>query len=124
MSRTTATELWCMSAMELAEAIRTRQVSSHEAIEAHLRRIEAVNPSINAVVIVMAEQSLKAAKTADRAVAAGAVLAPFHGVPFTVKENIDVAGTPTTQGFKALANAYPRRDAPVVERLRLPERSR
>ena len=109
MSRTTATELWCMSAMELAEAIRTKQVSSHEVIEAHLRRIETVNPSINAVVIVMAEQSLKAAKAADRAVAAGAVLPPFHGVPFTVKENIDVAGTPTTQGFTALANAYPRR---------------
>ena len=118
MSRTTATELWCMGAMELAEAIRTRQVSSHEVIEAHLRRIEAVNPAINAVVIVMAEQALKAAKTADRAVAAGADLPPFHGVPFTVKENIDVAGTPTTQGFKALANAYPRRDAPVVERLK------
>ena len=118
MSLTTSTELWRMSAMELAEAIRTRQVSSHEVIEAHLRRIEAVNPSINAVVIVMAEQALRAAKAADRAVAAGADLPPFHGVPFTVKENIDVAGTPTTQGFKALANAYPRRDAPVVERLK------
>jgi amidase len=118
MSRSTATELWRMSAVELAEAIRTQQVSSHEVIEAHLRRIEAVNPSINAVVVVMAEQSLKAAEAADRAVAAGAVLPSFHGVPFTVKENIDVAGTPTTQGFRALANAYPRRDAPVVERLK------
>ena len=114
----TATELWRMSATELAEAIRSRQVSSQEVIEAHLRRIEAVNGSINAVVIVMAEQALKAAKTADRAVAAGADLGPFHGVPFTVKENIDVAGTPTTQGFKALADAYPSRDAPVVERLK------
>ena len=55
---------------------------------------------------------------ADRAVAAGADLGPFHGVPFTVKGNIDVVGTPTTQGLKALANAYPRRDAPVVERLK------
>jgi amidase len=118
MSITTATELWRMSATELAEAIRSRQVSSQEVIEAHLQRIEAVNGSINAVVIVMAEQALKAAKTADRAVADGADLGPFHGVPFTVKENIDVAGTPTTQGFKALANAYPSRDAPVVERLK------
>lgn len=112
------TELWRMSATELAEAIRSRQVSSQEVIEAHLRRIEAVNGSINAVVIVLAEQALEAAKTADRAVAAGADLGPFHGVPFTVKENIDVAGTPTTQGFKALADAYPSRDAPVVERLK------
>jgi amidase len=89
-----------MSALELAEAVRTRQVSSHEVIEAHLQRIEAVNPSINAVVIVMAEQALRAAKAPDRMVAAGADLPLFHGVPFTVKENIDVAGTPTTQGSR------------------------
>jgi amidase len=107
-----------MSATELADAIRTRQASSQEVVEAHLRRIEAVNPSINAVVLVMAEQALEAAKVADRAVAAGADLPPFHGVPFTIKENIDVAGTPTTQGLKALANAYPSRDAPIVERLK------
>jgi amidase len=118
MTLTTATELWGMSATELAEAIRSRQVSSQQVIEAHLQRIEAVNGSINAVVIVLAEQAQKLAKTADRAVATGAELGPFHGVPFTVKENIDVADTPTTQGFKALANAYPRRDAPIVERLK------
>ena len=107
MSLNTATELWRMSATELAEAIRSGQVSSREVIEAHLRRIEAVNNSINAVVIGMAEQALTAAKTADRAVAAGADLGPFHGVPFTVKENIDVTGTPTTHGFKALATPIP-----------------
>ena len=118
MSLTMATELWRMSAIELAEAIRTRQVSSHEVIDAHLRRIEAVNSSINAVVMVLTEQALKVAEAADLAVAAGADLPPLHGVPFTVKENIDVAGTPTTQGFKALASAYPLRDAPMVERLK------
>jgi amidase len=118
MSVTTVTELWRMSATELAEAISSRQVSSSEVIEAHLQRIEAINDSINAVVIVMAEQALNAAKTADGAIAAGAHLGPFHGVPFTVKDNLDVAGTPTTQGLRALANAYPRRDAPVVERLK------
>ncbi len=118
MSLATATELWRMSATELAEAIRTRQASSVEVVEAHLRRIEAVNPSINAVVIVLGEQALEAAKAADRAVAAGGELPPFHGVPFTIKDNIDVAGTPTTQGFKALAGAYPSRDAPTVERMK------
>ena len=118
MSVATATELWRMSATELAEAIRTRQVSSVEVVEAHLRRIEAVNPSINAVVIVLGEQALEAAKAADRAVAAGGNLPPLHGVPFTIKDNIDVAGTPTTQGFKALAEAYPTRDSPIVERMK------
>ncbi|HYB47434.1 MAG TPA: amidase family protein, partial [Streptosporangiaceae bacterium] len=61
---------------------------------------------------------MQAAEAADRAVAAGAGLPPFHGVPFTIKDIIDVAGTPTTQGFKALAQAYPSRDAPVVERMK------
>ena len=91
-----------MSATELARAIRSGQVSSREVVEAHLRRIEAVNGSINAVVLVLEEQALRAAMAADRAVAVGADLGPFHGVPFTVKENIDVVGTPTTQGLKAL----------------------
>ncbi len=114
----TITELWRMSATDLAEAIRSRQVSSQEVIEAHLRRIEAVNPSVNAVTVVLAEQALEAAKAADRAVVGGGDLLPFHGVPFTIKENIDLAGTPTTWGAKALAGSYPSRDAPVVERLK------
>jgi amidase len=114
----TTTELWRMSATELAAAIRSKQASSQAVIEAHLRRIEAVNPTINAVTVVLAEQALQAAKAADHAVAAGGELPPLHGVPFTVKENLDLAGTPTTQGAKALAEAYPSRDAPAVERLR------
>ena len=83
-----------------------------EVVEAHLRRIEAVDPSINAVPVVLAEQALAAARAADRVVVTGAGLGPFHGVPFTVKSNIDVAGTPTTNGIRALASAYPACDAP------------
>lgn len=113
-----ASELWRMSATELAEAIRTRQASSVEVVEAHLRRIEAVNPWINAVVLVLGEQALEAAKAADRAVAAGCDLPSFHGVPFTVKEDLDLVGTPTTLGANALAGSYPTRDAPVVERMK------
>ncbi len=118
MSVTAVADLWRMSAAELAEAIRSKQASSQEVIEAHLRRIEAVNPIINAVTVVLGEQAVEAAKAADRAVASGGDLPPFHGVPFTVKENIDLAGTPTTMGLKALAGAYPSRDAPIVERLK------
>ncbi len=114
----TSTDLWRMSALELAAAIRARQTSSQEVIEAHLRRIEAVNPLVNAVTVVLGEQALEAAKAADRAVAAGGALPRFHGVPFTVKGNIDLVGTPTTQGLKALASAYPALDAPAVERLK------
>ena len=91
-----ATGLWRMGAVELAGAIRSRQVSSREVIEAHLGRIEAVNPSVNAITILLADQALEAARAADLAVAAGGDLPPLLGVPFTVKGNIDLAGTPTT----------------------------
>jgi amidase len=118
MNDTAAADLWRMGAVELAEAIRSGQVSSREVIEAHLRRIEAVNPLVNAVTVVLAESALEAAAAADRRAAGGGDLPPLHGVPFTVKGSIDLAGTPTTQGLKAFAGAYPARDAPHVERLR------
>jgi amidase len=111
-------ELWRKSAIELAAMIRDREVSSREVIQAHLDRIEAVNPSLNAIVRLLPDQALAAADAADRAVADGAGLGPLHGVPFTVKENIDLAGTPTTQAMPVLAEAVAPVDAPQVERLR------
>ena len=75
------TDLWRMSAVDLAGAIRSRQASSREVIEAHLRRIEAVNPSINAVTILLAGQALEAATAADRAAAAGGELPRFWASP-------------------------------------------
>jgi amidase len=111
-------ELWRESAVELAAMIRDREVSSREVIQAHLDRIEAVNPHLNAIVRLLPEQALAAADAADRAVSDGTRLGPLHGVPFTVKENIDLAGTPTTQAIPALAGAVARVDAPQVERLR------
>jgi amidase len=118
MTTTTTTELWRMGATELADLIRSRRASSREVIEAHLRRIEAVNPRLNAVTVVLGDQALEAARAADLLAAAGADLPPLHGVPFTVKENIDLVGIPTTVGLKMFAEAYPERDAPVVERMR------
>ena len=114
----TTTDLCRMSALELASAIRSRQISSQEVIEAHLRRIDATSPLVNAVTVVLGEQALEAAKAADRLVAAGSALPPFHGVPFTLKGNIDLVGTPTTLGLKALSGAYPSLDAPSVEPLK------
>jgi len=98
--------------------IRDREVSSREVVQAHLDRVEAVNPRLNAIVRLLPDQALAAADLADRAVADGAGLGPLHGVPVTVKENIDLAGTPTTQGVPALAEAVAPVDAPQVERLR------
>src|SRR5579859_7646875 len=98
MSVTTVTitsDLWRMSATELAQAIRSKQISCLEVIEAHLRRVAEVNPDVNAVTVVLAEQALEAAKAADRKVADGGDLPPLHGVPFLVKSNIDLLGTAT-----------------------------
>src|SRR5258705_12310233 len=107
-----ASELWRASAHELAQAIRTKAVSSREVIEAHLARIAAVNPALNALTVVLAEEALAASAAADAALAAGQALPPLHGVPFTVKENLDVAGSATTQGVVAFAGLVPAEDAP------------
>jgi len=111
-------ELWRNGARELAGLIRSGAVSAREVIEAHLARLDQVNPHLNAVVRVLGEQARAAADQADQRQRAGAALGPLHGVPFTVKENIDVAGTPTTSGIAVLADAMAAVDAPVVERLR------
>jgi amidase len=115
---TIGTELWRQGAGELAAAIRDRRASSREVVEAHLGRIEAVNPRVNAVTKVLAEEALRAADDADRRLAAGDEVGPLHGVPVTVKENIDLAGHPTTQGVAALAGAVPAMDAPHIAHLR------
>src|SRR3954469_1574894 len=108
-------ELWRRGAVELAGMIAEGSVSAREVVDAHLERIEAVNPHLNAITVVLAEQARAAADAADRAEGARG---PLHGVPFTVKENIDLAGTPTTQGLVALAEAVSPVAAPQVERLR------
>jgi amidase len=110
--------LWKHTALELAGLIARRDVSCVEVIDAHLARIAAVNPGLNAIVRVLADEARAAAVSADKQVASGAALGPLHGVPITVKENIDMAGLPTTWGVKALAGAVVPLDAPVVQRMR------
>jgi amidase len=111
-------ELWQLGALEIAAAVRNRETTSREVLDALVDRIDAVNGDLNAVVALLGDEAVKAADEADRAVADGAALGPLHGVPITVKENIDVVGWPTTQGVPALAEAVPPVDAPIVERMR------
>lgn len=112
------TELWRRDAGELAGMIRTGETTSAEVVEAHLERIDQVNGKLNAIVHVMADEARAGAAAADAAIAAGRDLGPLGGVPFTIKENIDVAGLPTTHGLVALKDAVPAEDAPVVERMK------
>lgn len=109
-----ADALWSKGAGELAELIRERKVSSREVVQAHLDRIDAVNGAVNAVTVTLAESALTAADDADRTPGSG----PLHGVPFTIKENIDVVGSATTNGVPAFADALPPLDAPIVQRMK------
>jgi amidase len=112
------TELWRHSATTLAGMIARREVTSREVVEAHLGRIEAVNPKVNALPAVLGEGARAGAALADSAVASRAPLGPLHGVPFTVKFNMDLVGSPTTQGVPALAHSMPSIDHPAVERMK------
>jgi aspartyl-tRNA(Asn)/glutamyl-tRNA(Gln) amidotransferase subunit A len=107
-----------LDATTLATLIRTKQLSSREVVQAHLDRIRAVNPKINAIVTLMADDALKGADAADKAVANGAELGPLHGVPFTIKDAIDTAGVPTQRGSKVFAGYIPEKEAPVVKRFK------
>ena len=110
--------IYFKDATELATLIRTKQVSSREVVQAHLDRIAAVNPKINAIVTLLAEQALNGADAADAAVAKGAELGPFHGVPFTIKDAVDTAGVLTQRGTKIFAGNIPSKDATVVTRFK------
>jgi amidase len=113
----TAGEVWSWSAVEMANAIRSGEVSSAEVVAACLRRIEAVNPAINAVVRFAAD-SLEIARGADADLRRGVVRGPLHGVPFTIKDSLDTAGIVTTAGTTGWADRVPERDATVVARLK------
>ena len=110
-------ELWELTVEEMASGVANSSFSSSELLESQLLRVESVNDDLNAVVRMIGE-AREQATAADAAVVRGDVLGPLHGVPFTVKENIDVAGYPTTSGVPALLGAVATRDAPTVERLR------
>jgi amidase len=105
-------------AADVARMLRDKEFSSRELTEAQLARIEAVNPRLNAVVQLRAEQALAEAAGADEATARGGQLGPLHGVPMTVKDSFDVAGLPTTWGNPAFAGHRAAADATLVRRLR------
>jgi amidase len=111
-------ELFYASATALARRIRDRQLSSEEVVQAHIQRIAAINPRLNAVVQLAEAQALEDARAADAALARGQPIGALHGVPFTVKDWIDTAGLPCTGGDLAFRTRVPAEDATVVARMR------
>src|SRR5580704_16300198 len=113
-----ADDLWRWDAVRLAHAIRTRLVSSKEAVGACLARLEAINPRVNAVVETLAEEALEAAERADRELAKGSPTDALHGVPVTTKINTDQQGRATTNGVAAFASLIADEDSPSIANLR------
>ena len=111
-------ELTSFSATTLARFIRTNLVSSVAVVDAHLARLEAANPKLNAVVQLQAEAARQQARAADEAVSRGERLGPLHGVPITLKDSLDTAGMVSTWGTTGRADFTPEHDATVVARLR------
>jgi Amidase len=108
-------ELWRWDAVELARAIRLRNVSSREAVGSTLDRLAEVNPRLNAVTVVLHDQALTDADRADAAVARGESRSgPLHGVPVTIGENIDQVGCATTNGVVAFKDLVATTDSPPV----------
>jgi amidase len=111
-------EIVFRTATELARAIRDRELSSTEVVEAHLSHVAEHNPRLNAVVTLDETGARERARQADAALATGEVWGELHGVPVTVKDTFEVAGMRTVSGFKPLAGYAPAEDAAAVARLR------
>src|SRR5947209_19603055 len=109
---------WELSAVQLAAQIVDGSISAVEAVEAHIARIEAVNPALNAVVVKRYDEARAEAREADRRRAAGERLGALHGLPITVKECFGLRGTPATFGLAARARESAVRDDAYVTRLR------
>ena len=113
-----ADHLWQMSACDLAEGIRQKRFSCLDAMTSVVGRIRARNPALNAIVYDYSEQALAEARRADADLAAGHPRGPLHGVPITIKENVDVTGTPTPNGIPAFERIIAPDDAPLVRSLK------
>ena len=106
------------TATELVAALRRRDVSAREVVTAHLEQIERVNPSVNAIVTLVADRALEEAAEADRRLVRGDEPGPLHGLPVAHKDLHNTAGIRTTYGSPMFADHIPGRDHLVVERLR------
>ena len=112
-------EILSASATRQASLVRARKISSVELVEAHLQQISRVNPAINAAVAVLEESALEQAREADAAIARGTASGPLQGIPVSIKDSIEISGTPCTAGTWGRRSApTSAEDATLVARLR------
>ncbi|MGB5375926.1 MAG: amidase family protein, partial [Polyangiales bacterium] len=110
-------ELSYRSALECLAALRNRDVSSLELVDACIARIEALNPELNAVVATDYDRARETARAADAARANGDALGVLHGLPMTIKDSLETAGLVTTSGAHELRHHLPEEDAVAVHRV-------
>ena len=110
--------LWSLSATEVALRIASREVTARQVTQSVLGRIAETNPTFNALAVVSEASALKAADAADAAQARGDALGPLHGVPVTIKVNVDVAGEATTDAVEAFKDNVAQTDSPLVKSMR------
>ncbi|WP_162140486.1 amidase family protein, partial [Chlorogloeopsis fritschii] len=106
------------TANQMAQAIRDRQVSAQEVLEAHLQQIATHNAKVNAIVTLNEERARQQAKAADEAIARGEIWGALHGVPMTVKDCYETAGMRSTCGCKKFFDYIPAQDATIVSRIK------
>ncbi len=111
-------DLWRLGAADLAGLIKQKQVSSTEVLKAFIGRVESVNDQVNAVTQLLEKEAMVAARQADKMLVRGETLGPLHGIPISVKENIDVAGSATSVGVAAFKNNIAPEDSAEVSSLR------
>jgi len=112
------THIYFLTATELAERIRARELSATEVMEAHLTQIERVNPRVNAIITLLPERAMEGAGAADEALARGEDVGPLHGLPIAHKDLVLTKGIRTTFGSRIFKDFVPEGDALIVERLK------
>lgn len=110
-------QLWKLGAAASADKIHDREIAPSELMADVLARVEEQNPALNAIVLSHADRAVEHARAADEAVARGDDLGPLHGVPVTIKHNIDLAGDPNPNGVPAFADLMAIENHPLVDRL-------
>lgn len=111
-------DICALDATEIAMRIRSGAMNSKQVVQSHLHRVATLNHKLNAVITLMSDEALESARIADERQKAGAPVGRLHGVPFSVKDSIDVAGVPSSRGSRLFADVVAKRDASVVSRLK------
>ena len=111
-------DLWRLSACETAAGIKEKRFTAEAVVHSVAERIKTENPRLNAIVLDLTEEAFAQAREADRQIADGEDVGPLHGVPVTIKSNVDVEGQPTPNGLPALAEVIASDDSPVVSNLK------